>query len=114
MANVGPTNWYVNSVAYAAVVAWAASTSYAPGALIRPVTFTALSERVFANVTASTSNATSGSTEPTWTYTKGALQAVNGAVYWQEVTGQPGVNGDLAVTPTGRSSTPRRPRSRLA
>ena len=98
MANVGPNSWYVNSVAYTAVPAWTAGATKAAGALIRPVTFTALSERVYVATTGGTTNA---STEPVWTYTKGAIQPTDGSVVWQECTGQPGVNGDIsAACPT--------------
>src|ERR1700743_2932630 len=87
--------WYIDSSKYASVTAWAASTSIAAGALRRQLTTPAVgSERVFAAVVAGTTN----STEPTWTLTKGAKTTDN-AVTWQEVTGQPGVNGDLANTP---------------
>ena len=100
MANVGPVAWYLNSVGYAAVPAWAASHSYAPGALVRQLANTLATgqERVFANVTASTSNTSSSASEPTtWTVTKGGTTA-DGSITWQECTGQPGVNGDVGLS----------------
>ena len=87
--------WYIDSSKYTSITAWAASTSIAAGALRRQLTTPAVgSERVFAAIVAGTTN----STEPTWTVTKGAKNTDN-TVTWQEVTGQPGVNGDLANTP---------------
>jgi hypothetical protein len=62
--------------------------------------FTPGNERVFACVVAGTS----GSTEPAWVLTKGAKTTDNTAT-WIEVTGQPGVNGDMANTPSWVQST---------
>lgn len=92
--------WYVRdgaSIGWSAVTAWAASTSKAPGSLIRQLaTPTVGSERVFVATQAAAGN-TAGS-EPTWIITKGGKTTDN-AVTWQECTGQPGVNGDLTNTP---------------
>ena len=49
------------------------------------------SERVFACVVAGT---TANTTDATWTTTKGA-KTTDGTATWIEVTGQPGVNGDI-------------------
>jgi hypothetical protein len=101
MANFSPVPWYVRDsgvVGWSAVAAWTATTSKAPGALVRQTAPAVNNERVFVAITSTTQN--TGGSEPTWTVTKGAVQATDGAVVWQECTGQPGVNGDLTNTPT--------------
>jgi hypothetical protein len=81
------------------VAKWAASTSYAPGSLVRQLTTPAVgSERVFLGICTTTS--TSGTTEPTWVITKGGVVVDNTNITWQEVTGQPAMNGDTVNTPT--------------
>jgi len=83
--------WYCGSTKYSAVAQWAASTPYSAGALVRQLaTPTVGNERVFCCVVAGTSN----SSEPSWTLTQGAKTTDN-SVTWIEVTGKPGVNGDL-------------------
>src|ERR1019366_3518357 len=102
MANVGPLVWYCNcgdgtSTEYYAVTPWAALTSsYVPGTLIRQLSV-AGNERVFVQITSATY--TSGAIEPTWVVTKGG-KTTDATCTWQECTGQPAVNGDLANTPT--------------
>lgn len=77
-------NWYVSSVAWTAVTAWAASTAYSVGDLRRQLaTPTVGNERVWRCTTAGTS----GGSEPAWTLTKGSTTSDNTAV-WTEVTGQ--------------------------
>lgn len=94
--SVGPTVWYADSAQWSAVTAWAASTAVVAGAPRRQSATPAVgNERVFACVVAGTT----GSSEPTWVVTKGAKTTDSG-VTWMEVTGQPGVNGDLTNCPT--------------
>jgi hypothetical protein len=52
-------------------------------------------ERCYVCTTAGTSAAT---LEPVWTFTRGAIQASDNGVIWQECTGQPPVNGDSTNT----------------
>lgn len=103
MANVGPLVWYVrddaptSTIGWSAVTAWSTGASKAAGVLVRQLaTPTVNNERVFAAIVAGTTHAT---TEPTWGVTKGAKTTDN-TVTWQEVTGQPGINGDIGNTPT--------------
>lgn len=90
------TTWYLNSVGWTAVTAWATGTVYAAGALRRQnTTPTVGQERVFVCIVAGTSHAT---TEPTWVITRGGKTTDN-TVTWQECTGASAVNGDLTNTP---------------
>ena len=85
---------------YYGVAAWAASTSYSPGALVRQnLTPTVGNERVFVSAPTATATGahTSGASEPTWVVTKGGQVVDNTNITWQEVTGQPGVNGDISA-----------------
>lgn len=99
--------WYArdnrptSTLGWSAVTAWAANTAISAGALRRQVSPTNGNERVFICVVAGTTHAT---TEPSWSLTAGAKTTDN-TVTWQEVTGKPGVNGD--VTNTAASSTVR-------
>lgn len=94
------TTWYVSSVGWSAVTAWATGTAVAAGALKRQNTTPATnSERVFVCIVAGTTHAT---TEPTWTTTRGAKTTDN-TVTWQECTGASAVNGDLTNTPSWTS-----------
>lgn len=87
---------YVDSTAWGNIAAWAASTLYTAGTLIRQNATPLLgSERVFV-CTAVTG--VTGLTEPTWVVTKGGLTTDN-LVTWQECTGQPGINGSTAKSP---------------
>lgn len=103
MANVGPVLWFLrdnaptSTIGWSAVTPWAALTSVAAGVLRRQLATPAVgSERVFACIIAGTTLAA----EPTWVVTKGAKTAEAAGPTWQEVTGQPGVNGDTADSPT--------------
>lgn len=88
------TSWYVNSVAYAAVTAWSNHTATA-GEVVRQSTTPAVgNERCFVCII----GGATGSTEPTWTVTRGAKNVSSSATY-QECTGQAGVNGDVTNTP---------------
>jgi hypothetical protein len=87
--------WYVGSDKYNSITAWPTSGSISAGTLTRQnATPTVGNERVFAAVV----GGTTGGSEPSWTVTKGAKTTDN-TVTWQEVTGQPGVNGDLTNCP---------------
>jgi hypothetical protein len=88
--------FYCNSVGYAAVPAWAATTAIAAGALRRQLAAPAVNnERVFVCIVAGTT----GGAEPTWALTRGAT-TVDGTVTWMEVTGVAAVNGDSVNTYT--------------
>jgi hypothetical protein len=76
-------NWYVSSVDYAAVTAWAATTAKTVGLFIRPTAPTVGNERVYRCTTAGTT----GGTQPTWPLTAGST-VTDGGVTWTEVTGQ--------------------------
>ena len=89
--------WYVNSVTYGTVTAWAAATSYAAGNFRRQLATPAVnSERCFVCIVAGTSHAT---TEPTWVLTRGAKTTDN-TVTWMECTGLAAMNGDAVNTPS--------------
>jgi hypothetical protein len=88
------TQWYVNSVGYAAVLAFATAHTYTAGNLIRQLTApTVGNERVFVCIVGGLSVA-----EPLWTVTRGAKNTSTTPVF-QECTGQAGVNGDIVNTP---------------
>lgn len=95
MAYAQPQAWYVHAgngstTGYYAVPQYA-NQAWSAGQLVRPLTAPPVgSERVYVCTVAGTSTA-----EPTWTYTKGALQNATGGVTFAECTGEPGVNGDL-------------------
>lgn len=94
-ALANPAFLYVGSDVYTAVSAWAATTSTAPGKLIRPTAPALGNERVFCAIQTTTQN--TGGSEPAWPTTKGGSIA-DGSVTWIEVTGQPAVNGDVTNT----------------
>jgi hypothetical protein len=96
--------WYVNSVTYGTVTAWAAATVYAAGDIRRQSATPAVnSERCFVCIVAGTSHAT---TEPTWVITRGGKTTDN-TVTWQECTGVAATNGDATNTPSWTiSATP--------
>src|SRR5258707_12389648 len=99
------TQWYVNSVGYAAITAWATGATIAAGALRRPTAPAVGNERIVVAIVGGTTHAT---TEPTWTTTRGAKNTDN-TVTWQEVTGQAAVNGDLTNTVPWSDSTVKNP-----
>jgi len=85
--------WYCGSTKYSSVAAWAATTSYPAGSLVRQLATPAVgSERVFVQL-ASTAPI-SGASEPSWTLTQGA-KTTDGTCTWMEITGKAGVNGDI-------------------
>lgn len=89
------THWYVNSVGYAALTAWAAATAKTVGNIVRQTAPAVAAERAFVCIVAGNTHAT---TEPTWTNTRGAKTTDN-TVTWQECTGMAAVNGDMTNTP---------------
>jgi hypothetical protein len=71
--------------------------------------FLAGNERVFVSAPTATDTAShsTGTTEPSWTITKGGQTTDNTNIHWQECTGQPAVNGDLTnASVWTTSSTP--------
>lgn len=99
MAAILNTQWYVNygngsSTGYYALAVWATAHTYAVGDIVRPLTAPAVgNERAYICTTAGLSV-----TEPTWTFTKGALQT--GTVEkFNECTGQAALNGDITTCP---------------
>lgn len=90
--------WYCGSTKWTAVAAWAATTSYPAGSLVRQLaTPTNGNERVFLQL--ATTSPISGAAEPTWTVTQGA-KTTDATCTWIEVTGKPAVNGDATNTYT--------------
>jgi hypothetical protein len=91
-------DWYISSTAYAAVLQWAASTTYAVGAIRRQLATPAASaERCF-RVSAITTGV-SGGTEPAWVLTNNGV-TTDGGVTWTECTGQSTHQHDNGVTTT--------------
>lgn len=88
------TNWYISNSGWTSKTAWSAAASISAGTIRRQTgTPTVGNERLFI----ATSGGTTGGSEPAWTLTKGAIVTDN-SVVWQEITGLPGVNGDIAGT----------------
>ena len=86
---------YCDSAQYTAVAQWAATTVYTVGNIRRPLTVPAVgNERCYV----CTTPGTSGSTEPVWTFTRGAIQPIDGTAHWQEATGLAALNGDSTNT----------------
>lgn len=78
-------DWYVSSVNYAALAAWAASTPYTVGQIIKPLTVPANTAYVYRCTVAGTS----GSSEPAWTGASGNNSTItSGGATFQNVTGQ--------------------------
>lgn len=79
---------FIGSVKYAAVAAWAATTAYTVGQIVRQLATPSVgNERCFVCIAAGTS----GGSEPSWGLTKGAKTTDNTAT-WQEITGLPSMN----------------------
>lgn len=94
MAYGGQSAVYCSSAKYASVAAWAATHAYSVGNLVRQLTTPVVNnERVWLCIVAGTSSGT----EPTWTFARGD-KITDGTVTWIEVTGLPGVNGDITHT----------------
>ena len=90
------SDWYVSSVAHAAIAQWAATTAYSIGDIVRQLAAPAAgSERAFRCTTAGTS----GGSEPSWTLTKGATTA-SGTATFTEVTGNATYNWSAAAART--------------
>ena len=99
-------NWYVSSVAYAALSAWSASATLSFGDVRKPTAPATGSERVY-RVSSITTGITGG-TEPTWPLNANQT-VVDGGVTWTECTGQdptyPSPHVDVIYTQTnGRAS----------
>lgn len=90
--------WYVDSVGWSAVTAWAALTTYDAGTLRRQLAAPAVgSERIFVVVVG---HVASGAAEPTWVITRGG-KTTDATITWQEATGIAALNGDFSAnTPT--------------
>src|SRR5579863_3406957 len=88
-------NWYVSSVAYAAVATWQATHAYATGAIVRQTSPALNAERCF-RVTAG-GGGNSGGSEPTWILTSNGT-TTDGALTWTECTGQEAHQHDNGVT----------------
>ena len=85
-------NRYCGSTKYTAVAAWAASTTYSVGNIVRQLAAPAVgSERCFRASAITTG--ISGGTEPAWILTANGV-TVDGGVTWTECTGQAIYNGD--------------------
>ena len=95
--------WYVNygngtSTGYYGVTQWALATTEVCGSIVRQLaTPTVGQERTFICI-ASVGGVgkTSGTTEPTWTVTRGA-KVTDNTITWQEATGIAALNGDLST-----------------
>jgi hypothetical protein len=94
MSYTGRVAQYCDSVKYAAVSTWAATTAQSPGDLIRPTAPSVTNERIYVCIV----GGTTGSTQPTWDTSKGGKNT-DGTVTWQEFTGEAAGNGDLTSTP---------------
>lgn len=94
------TTWYVNfgngsSTGYYAVAAWAATTAYTVGQIVRQLAAPAVgNERCFICIIAGTS----GGSAPAWVFTRGAKTTDN-TVTWMECSALPALNADLTNTP---------------
>lgn len=94
-------NWYVSSVAWTAVTAWAATTAYIIGDIRRQLAApTVGNERVWRCTTAGTS----GGSEPAWTLTKGST-TTSGTAVFTEITGQETFQGTSWAAPFARLSS---------
>jgi hypothetical protein len=88
------TALYVDSVAYTAVAAWAATHAYTVGQIVRQLAApSAGNERCFICLVGGTSQAS----EPSWTLTRGAATNET-TVHWMECTGLPALCADKTNT----------------
>ena len=89
-------NFYVSSVAYAAIAPWAATTAYTTGQIIRP-TAAVVGKRIAYRCT---TGGTSAGSEPTWGLTLGGTTTSNTAVFTavnSDTYGWTGAAGDLTT-----------------
>ena len=89
---------YVSSALWASVAAYPSAGSVAAGVLCTNTANSPAvgSERVFV----CTAGGITAGTAPTFTNTKGAItEDALTTIFWQECTGQPGVNGDITNSP---------------
>jgi hypothetical protein len=91
-------DWYISSVAYNAIPAWAASTTYAVGAIRRQLAPPAINNERCFRVSAITTGI-SGATEPAWVLTNNST-TTDGGVTWTECSGQNNHQHDNGVTNT--------------
>src|ERR1700741_447543 len=78
-------DWYISSVAYAAMSSWQASHAYTVGALIKPTSPATGQEYAFR----CTSAGTSGGSEPAWSSAKSNNSTINDSgAQWTNVSGQ--------------------------
>jgi len=91
-------DWYISSVAYDTVVAWAASTTYAVGDIRRQTSLTLLAGQRCFRVSAITTGI-SGASEPTWNLGLAAA-TTDGGVTWTECTGNSSRQQNGGVTNT--------------
>jgi hypothetical protein len=88
-------DWTSQLFGWSLLTARANSTAYSVGDIRKQDgTISIGNERAYMCVVAGTS----GSTSPTWAYTKG-YNIGDGGVTWKEITGQPAFNGDATNTP---------------
>jgi hypothetical protein len=96
--------WYVSSVGYAAVTAWAATTTKHCGDMVRQLATPAVnSERCFVCIASTSGTGQTGGSEPaggTWTGPTRGQKTTDSGITWMEATGIAGLNGDLTNTPT--------------
>ena len=88
-------NFYVSSVAYAAIAAWAATTTYTVGQIIRPTAATVGKKIAYRCTTGGTTTGV----EPTWGLTLGGT-TTNGAVFTainSDTYGWTGAAGDIST-----------------
>jgi hypothetical protein len=97
--------WYVDfgdgsTTGYYGVTAWVTLTTKVCGNIIRQAAAPAVgSERTFICIKSTSGTGATGASEPTWTVTRGAINADTATINWQECTGIAALNGDLTNTP---------------
>ena len=98
------SNFYVSSAAYAAIPAWAATTAYTVGQIIRPTAAIAGRKIAYRCTTAGT---TAG-TEPTWSATFGGTTTSNTAVFTavnSDTYGWTAAAGDVSTVTNAATSS---------